>query len=867
MPLCRLALCAALALAALPVAAQPGARTAAVPPAYDVLDYAFAVDVLDSSLVRASATLRVATPPCPRGACAAPGLALDLIGRMPGSRFGMTVDSVLAAPDVGRAALAPVRWQHAADRLSIEMPTASAVAAPATPGATGSAVWRVRVVYHGQPADGLIRSTDAAGQTAYFGDNWPERARHYLPTRDHPSDKATVTWTVTAPAALTVVANGRFEARTCTASACQTRYRADVPISTKVMVFGAAPFAIETAGEVVGSGGRRVAVESWVFADERAAGFREYSAAVPIVAFFDSLLAPFPFEKLANVQSRTRFGGMENAGAIFYNARSARGDGSQEGLLAHEIAHQWFGNWATEASWSHLWLSEGFATYLAHVWAAHRRGDAALRVGMAADRVTVAAFLARTRVPVVDTVRTEPLEMLDANVYPRGAWVLHLLRERAGERVFWTALRRYLLRHGRTDGGDVRFAGGLRGRVGRVVRRVLRAVDAPLGDPEPRRHVALRRRRAPGRRHPPPDPARWRLRLPARHRHRGRNRCIQWRDAGRTCGCGCARTHVPPARGGAPGAARARPRRADAVLRRRGRRGIVSVRRAFAAALVASLSLAACDASSPSFEPGLVVEGIVETGEAAPVVTLRRARAPGDPGDDSADGAAATFAVDGLPVALVGMGQGRYRAVLPAPLAPGQQVALSARWDGAPAVSALTRVVAPMRLDSVRVTRTALPVRAALIDELGFGLDPALIAEVVTREGFVYPVTVTAYWRAAPSSDGDEAPWVRLALRPSATVAVRFFFPSETVLPEARTTATPGGGRQMRLTYAVEAANATAPLSPHRLRVAVVRGGAAYARFVETRSAPERREPVSNVTGGRGLFAAVSTDSVRVVVE
>ena len=295
----------------------------------------------------------------------------------------------------------------------------------------------------------------------------------------------------------------------------------------------------------------------------------------------------------------------------------------------------------------------------------------------------------------------------------------------------------------------------------------------------------------------------------------------------------------------------------------------MSVRRTVAAALVASLGLAACDASGPPFAPGLAVEGIVETGDAAPVVVLRQARAPGDPGDDAADGAAATFSVDGLPVALVGLGQGRYRAVLPAPLAAGQQIALSARWDGAPAVSAVTRVVAPMRLDSVRVRRTSLPVRAALID--AFGLDPALVAELVTREGFVYPVTVTAYWQtppgAPPSETGDDAPWVRIALRPSATAAVRFFFPPEAVEAEARTTATPGGGRQTRLTYVVEAASATAPLTAHRLRVAVVRGGAAYARFIETRGAPERREPVSNVTGGRGLFAAVSTDSVRVTVE
>lgn len=407
---------------------------------YDVLDYDFRVDVRDSSAMRVVADVRVAFAPCELATCSLPAVVLDLVGRRAGGT-GMAVDSVWAAPAVSPTAWRAVRWRHAADRVAVALPEPERRAGGLDH--ASAAVWIVRLAYRGRAADGLIRSSDAQGRTWYFGDNWPQRARHYLAVHDHPADKATVTWRVTAPEALRVVANGRFTGRTCQSGACETAYRSDIPISTKVMVFGAAPFAVERAGEAAG-----VPVESWVFEGERAAGFREYAAAVPIVAYFDSLLAPFPYEKLANVQSRTRFGGMENAGAIFYHAGSARGDGSQEGLLAHEIAHQWFGNWATEADWPHLWLSEGFATYLAHVWTQRRQGDAAFAAGLARDRETVRRFVAATPVPVVDTVRTDPLDMLDANVYPRGAWVLHLLRREAGEDAFWDALRGYLLRHG-----------------------------------------------------------------------------------------------------------------------------------------------------------------------------------------------------------------------------------------------------------------------------------------------------------------------------------------------------------------------------------------------------------------------------------
>ena len=84
--------------------------------------------------------------------------------------------------------------------------------------------------------------------------------------------------------------------------------------------------------------------------------------------FYCDILGKYPFEKLANVQSKTIYGGLENAGAVFYSENSVTGKGRSEGLMAHEIAHQWFGDCVSEADWHHIWLSEGFATYLTSMY-------------------------------------------------------------------------------------------------------------------------------------------------------------------------------------------------------------------------------------------------------------------------------------------------------------------------------------------------------------------------------------------------------------------------------------------------------------------------------------------------------------------
>src|SRR6185437_2757688 len=114
-----------------------------------------------------------------------------------------------------------------------------------------------------------------------------------------------------------------------------------------------------------------------------------FNQAGEIVRYFSSLVGNFPYEKLAHLQSSTRFGGMENATAIFYDDAAFRTGRMNEGLIAHETAHQWFGDAVTEREWPHVWLSEGFATYFAALWTRAARGDSGFRAQMAGIRSTV----------------------------------------------------------------------------------------------------------------------------------------------------------------------------------------------------------------------------------------------------------------------------------------------------------------------------------------------------------------------------------------------------------------------------------------------------------------------------------------------
>jgi aminopeptidase N len=111
-------------------------------------------------------------------------------------------------------------------------------------------------------------------------------------------------------------------------------------------------------------------------------------------------------------------------------------------VVAHETAHQWFGDAVTEADWHHLWLSEGFATYLSALWTGQAEGDSAFRATM--GKAAAEAFESKAiQRPVVDTAARDLMGLLNSNNYQKGAWVLHQLRGLMGDSAFYAGLRRY----------------------------------------------------------------------------------------------------------------------------------------------------------------------------------------------------------------------------------------------------------------------------------------------------------------------------------------------------------------------------------------------------------------------------------------
>ena len=295
--------------------------------------------------------------------------------------------------------------------------------------------------YKGIPSDGLIISKNKYGRRTFFGDNWPNRAHCWIPCHDDPADKASVEFIVTAPDHYQVVANGiQIAEKTTGRGFKETHWKEDVPISTKVMTIGVADFA----ATIVGYLNDCVPIYSWTYPEDNQKGVYDFAVTKDILQLYSRSIGPYGYKKLANVQSKTRFGGLENANTIFYAEGYITGDRSKEELYAHEIAHQWFGNMATEKNFGHLWLSEGFATFFSTYYMEEKYGKEKGIAMRQEDREQVIAYYVKNNSKtVVDTSITDFMKMLNAYSYQKGGWVLHMLRFQLGDSVFFRSIRKY----------------------------------------------------------------------------------------------------------------------------------------------------------------------------------------------------------------------------------------------------------------------------------------------------------------------------------------------------------------------------------------------------------------------------------------
>ena len=357
-------------------------------------------------------------------------LRLDLINSgYDSAGRGMTVSQVTSGDRV-------LGFTHADDVLLITVPSSRAGHKQA-----------ITVTYGGVPATGLIIGPNKHGDRTFFSDNWPNKARHWLPTVDHPYDKAMSEMVVTAPSHYQVVSNGLVVETTDVADGMRrTHWRQSVPIATWLYVLGVARFAVQQVDDYQGK-----AIQTWVYPQDRDAGF--YDFAVPtkdVMDFYGDRVGPFAYEKLANIQSNSVGGGMEAASAIFYGDNSVTGtrDVRWRNVIIHEVAHQWFGNAVTEYDWDDVWLSEGFATYFTLLYIEHAYGRDEFVRGLKRSRDRIFRFYAdRPDYRIVHDNLTDMSQVTTGMMYQKGAWTLHMLRGVIGTEAFWEGIRIYYGRH------------------------------------------------------------------------------------------------------------------------------------------------------------------------------------------------------------------------------------------------------------------------------------------------------------------------------------------------------------------------------------------------------------------------------------
>ena len=278
-----------------------------------------------------------------------------------------------------------------------------------------------------------------------------EDTRYWVPTYDHPNDKTTWEFHVTTDSSERALSNGRLVSRRDVAGTTEWHWSQTLPASTYLM-------SVVTGDYVVLQDvWRSVPIGYWTYPDSIEAAWRGFGKTPLMVDLISGRTGiPYPWAKYdQSVAPDYIFGGMENVTATtqaddrILHPSWAEPEANAEALVAHELAHQWYGNYLTARNWAHIWLNEGFATFFEAVWAEDAHGaDAGALARLAEQEETIDADRAARRPLVFDRWVTDPLELFfSGHIYPKGATVLQMLRYELGESVFWSGMRAYTRAH------------------------------------------------------------------------------------------------------------------------------------------------------------------------------------------------------------------------------------------------------------------------------------------------------------------------------------------------------------------------------------------------------------------------------------
>lgn len=273
-----------------------------------------------------------------------------------------------------------------------------------------------------------------------------EDNRLWLPTWDEPNQKTPVEQIITVPKGWRVQANGHLKSTSSNASESTWDWVEPAPISTYLIAFSAGPY---TAFHTVTG---KTPVDFFTSQADAKWGPQCFGRTNQMVAFFQQIIGvPYPWEKYDQTAvERFTAGGMENASATTQTELAIHEpqyelEKSCDGLVAHELAHQWWGDDVTMADWPNVWINEGYATYFQELWFQHHFGEAEFQYQRYHAQQAYFNETKRYWRPIVEYTYANAMDSFDSSGYPRPGQVLHMLRWMYGDQRFFHALRDYLL--------------------------------------------------------------------------------------------------------------------------------------------------------------------------------------------------------------------------------------------------------------------------------------------------------------------------------------------------------------------------------------------------------------------------------------